>query len=46
MWSHRNHVLHQQGTTIYQEDSQAIDSETIDGYQGHAMHTVNQEVDV
>ena len=27
MWSHRNHVLHQQGTTIHQEESQAIDSE-------------------
>jgi len=24
MWSHRNHVLHQQGTTIHKEESQAI----------------------
>jgi len=38
MWSHRNHVLHQNGTTIHQEESQAIDSEIQLEYNWNRQH--------
>jgi len=38
MWSHRNHVLHQHGTTIHQEESQAIDSEIQLEYNWNSQH--------
>jgi len=42
MWSHRNHVLHQQGTTIHQEESQAIDSEIQLEYNWNRQHFLMQ----
>ena len=42
MWSHRNHVLHQQGTGIHQEESQAIDSEIQLEYNWNRQHFLPQ----
>ena len=42
MWSHRNHVLHQHGTTIHQVESQAIDTEIQSEYNWIRQHFLQQ----
>jgi len=42
VWSYRNHILHQQGTTIHTEESQAIDSEIQVEYNWDRQHFLPQ----